>query len=280
MSRIHTLLLAAGLAGCASAPVASGSGSALGSPASSLVICDGKPKAAPAQPKKPAQKADAKKKQRAEAAPQAAAPAAQPAAPATGRLEVKLLAPAAGEQPKDGEQAKDVGRRLSVVAEGVPLRELAPRLSEATGANVVLDPAVAGRRLWLWMPDVSVRGLQRALLDEYGIASTMTKGVLLLQPEAKAKRVAPAPLETRVVELPAASEPAQVARLWCRMFATRRGSAAVLDRTIVFEDTAEGLSFADALAARFGGTAQPLMTPAPAPAPEPKPAPSQPEASR
>ena len=250
---LASLLVPIGLAGCASAPEVRATPVA----ARSSFFCSGMPKAKPAS-SKATPKAKAKKKASGET----------DTAPA--RVEVRALAPAEGAEPKLPQQ------RIAIVAEAAPLRAIAPRLSEALGLNVVLDPAIANKRVWLWMPDVTLQRLQRVLRDEFDISSDFSNGVLFLEADKRRARrkatpaPAPGPLEGRIATVGEKLDADQVARTWCRMFATRRGSASVIDSTIVFEDTTEGLARAEGLVRRLGGSSKPLV---PAPKPESKPEP-------
>lgn len=136
-------------------------------------------------------------------------------------------------------QARQV--RLSIYADGAPVRQLAAVLSTALSLNVRVSPDVAEVPLLLALHETDLARLLELIAEDAGVSSAFRDGTLFLAAGGMGAATPP-PLE--VLLLPAASlavPPEALLTVFCRDLASPWGSAAVLGAQLYLRDTEEAL---------------------------------------
>jgi hypothetical protein len=181
-----------------------------------------------------------------------------------GRLEVAVLEPrlAAPSQTSSGREPPGspgplpwlLSQPMRVVADGATLQSLAAAISRELRVNVELEPEVAPVRVFVHLPETTLRDFLSALNRSVAVAAfeEAVEGLVLERRESWERRVEARTqyepvmlhvLSPRTGRVPAAD----FAALFCRELATHRGSAATLGDQLLLKDIPPSLNRAENL---------------------------------
>jgi len=187
-----------------------------------------------------------------------------------GRFEIAVLGPVPN-PPTNDEEAGDpeaavLDRGLSVIAEGVPLGDVAVGLATRLGINALVQPQLAAGRVFLHAPNTPLRDVLRAIDRQLHISARLSNGSLMFRDwnayyaEQYANEPLP-PRTVRVYEINDTIAASDLARFHCEVVASR-GSVATVGQTLRLTDTREAIARFEAAATRMGAITLPQDPPA------------------
>lgn len=172
-----------------------------------------------------------------EPSPRAASIVGEPAAPSVERVGAVAADPLA--------------TRLRIHATHATVGALGVAIAERIGQPVIVDSALVDIPIALTVPEASAQEILRSLADVLDATINQREGrpILLELRERALQRLRSemlsqtfVALEVRVYPTAGRRDPRDVAAAYCRMFASPRGSAAVIDDAIVARDVIDRLS--------------------------------------
>ncbi|MGC4115752.1 MAG: hypothetical protein QM765_14360 [Myxococcales bacterium] len=192
------------------------------------------------------------------------------------RLARPETAPEPSREPGDGlrwhKRAWYAEQKLRAVANSVPLQSIASSLSSALGIRVALEPALADARVFVFHPETTVDEFLDAVERQASVHVDYEHDGLRIESfeswEAyRASTLSVEPTRIRLMRMKGGYSAEQLAQIYCRNFASSRGSATAVEDLLIVRDTLDGLARIEGLKDRMEN---PLYAPSASKPPEAK----------